>query len=170
MGCGTISHKGKPSTPSNLNSILGSHTSEKIKKTEALLGPLNYPLQEDSALKYLKEKENAEGGYYEGQIRGGDKVFEGLGTIIYPRGEKYQGYFKNGQRNGKGRQIWMDGSSYQGVYMDGARHGHGVYSYANGDKYDGGWCMNEKEGKGVYYKADGSVFFDGIWKYDNPSS
>ena len=80
-------------------------------------------------------------------------------------GDKYEGYWKNGLRNGKGTYSYANGSKYVGNTVDNKRNGYGVFTWANGDKYEGNWKDGMKDGEGKYIFADGTVK-TGTWKKD----
>ena len=61
----------------------------------------------------------------------------GYGLMIYANGDKYDGMWIKGKRNGKGRRFNADGSTYEGYYEDDKPHGKGTYHWAEGDKYSG---------------------------------
>lgn len=71
-----------------------------------------------------------------------DDIPNGLGTVLcinwigkytYANGDVYEGQWKNGKKDGKGK----DG--YKVI---------GTMNYANGDKYDGQWKDDKKSGLG----------------------
>jgi hypothetical protein len=41
----------------------------------------------------------------------------------------YEGYWKNGKANGKGRLIHADGDVYLGLWKDDKADGFGIYSH-----------------------------------------
>lgn len=49
----------------------------------------------------------------------------GFGKLTWPNGDYYEGNFKNGKRNGKGRRVNIDNSEYNGEYVDDKPHGRG---------------------------------------------
>ena len=89
------------------------------------------------------------------------------GMMYYNSGDKYEGDYKNDQRDGKGVYI-SDGYKYKGDFKKGLREGKGVIIYKTGDKYDGEWFDDMYNGKGVYYFKDGSKY-DGNWKNNQPN-
>ncbi|MFN9902716.1 MAG: hypothetical protein ACK55Z_28830, partial [bacterium] len=54
-------------------------------------------------------------------------------------GAIYKGHWKNGIKEGYGKQRWKDGSVYEGDWKDGMVSGKGKLIHANGDVYDGQW-------------------------------
>ena len=52
---------------------------------------------------------------------------------------KFEGYFKNGKREGKGRINNQDGSFYVGNYENNMPNGKGYYKWAEGEEYEGQW-------------------------------
>ena len=47
------------------------------------------------------------------------KIWNGHGTYTYPNGDKYEGEFKDGEKNGQGTFTFSDGSKYVGEFKDG---------------------------------------------------
>ncbi len=47
----------------------------------------------------------------------------------YEVGSKYEGYKKNGMRNGKGKFYYQDGGYYEGEWKDNKMHGYGKLYY-----------------------------------------
>ncbi len=43
------------------------------------------------------------------------------------------------------------GDRYEGEWKDGKRDGRGTYYSANGDRYEGQWKDNKQHGRGTYY-------------------
>jgi hypothetical protein len=67
--------------------------------------------------------------------------------------------------NGYGVFISRSGERYEGNWKQGAREGRGICYYANGDKYEGQWTDNQKHGEGkMTYKN--STNKNGIWEKD----
>ena len=53
---------------------------------------------------------------YKGAVRA--QVPHGLGKLVWPSGDVYEGNFKNGKRHGKGKRVNADGSFYKGEYEE----------------------------------------------------
>jgi len=54
----------------------------------------------------------------------------------------YEGNWKNGKSNGKGRLIHFDGDVYEGDWVDNKAEGKGIFisfneQYGDGARYDG---------------------------------
>ena len=70
-----------------------------------------------------------------------EEFADGEGKFLYPNGSKYEGHWKNGQRDGLGIHFFIDGSKYFGKQKKGLRHGKGVEIYPNREKYSGNWVI-----------------------------
>lgn len=73
---------------------------------------------------------------------------EGHGILVEKNGfVSYEGYWENDQPSGYGvRKYSKTGDRHEGDYVAGKREGCGVYLWANGDKYKGDW----KQGISAY--------------------
>ena len=64
--------------------------------------------------------------------------------------------------------CYSNGDKYEGEWKRGKREGKGIFYYKqNKKKYDGEWKNDEKEGKGILYYTDKNAFYDrfeGIWE------
>ena len=60
---------------------------------------------------------------------------------------------------------YKSGDKYEGFWKDNKREGKGIMKYKNGDKYEGDWKDNKREGKGTLYYNNGNIF-EGDWKND----
>ena len=52
--------------------------------------------------------------------------FDGMGTLIDTKGDRYEGMFTKGRKCGNGKMTYSDGSTYEGFWVDDLRHGFGV--------------------------------------------
>ncbi len=84
--------------------------------------------------------------------------FVSQGPIDMGNGIRYIGQFKNGMRNGRGKQVWEDFTLYEGYWADDRANGRGRLIHTNGDVYEGDWKDDKAHGKGVYTKNDGSSY------------
>ena len=60
-------------------------------------------------------------------------------------------------RQGVGCMIYANGDKYNGGWVDGCKDGHGKYIYANGDIYEGQWKYGKKFGIGKYTYTNGRI-------------
>lgn len=68
---------------------------------------------------------NKKQGYeYQGTFRNGKK--EGYGKETYPSGGYYQGQFKDNKKHGKGKLHFTDQTVYEGEFQNGTITGFGV--------------------------------------------
>lgn len=96
---------------------------------------------------------------------------EKIGIMEYTNGSRYEGEWKNDQKNGKGifissnynRGRRITGLRYEGDFKNDKIAGWGVGIYTNGDKYEGEWFENKQYGRGVVRYRTGGVY-DGEWK------
>ena len=90
-------------------------------------------------------------------------IKDGKHTYEYPNGYKYDGYFVDGFKNGKGTLISGDNNEkFVGEFKNGFRHGKGTLALYKSDShfpylfYDGEWKYDKKNGRGEEEYADGS--------------
>ena len=93
----------------------------------------------------------------------------------------YEGEFKNGKRNGKGKEFFITGKIegnlinysseddlliFEGEYINGERNGKGNEYYADGKiKFEGEYKNGERNGKGKkYYYTNTQLEFEGEYK------
>jgi hypothetical protein len=109
-----------------------------------------------------------------GVYRGGWKQdrYSGLGSMIDANGDRYDGVWVDGRRQGRGTQRYVaNGERYQGIWMRDQRHGRGRHYFSDGTVYDGQWRNNTRDGKGkCVYKSSGRIgvagTYNGMWKRD----
>ena len=70
----------------------------------------------------------------------------------------YVGQWRNGKKNGRGKQYWTDGSYYEGYWKDSVANGKGRLIHSDGDVYIGQWKDDKAHGYGVYIHTDGSKY------------
>ena len=122
----------------------------------------------------------ADGSKYEGmtvQSLSGVLIPHGKGVMTETGGTKYEGNFKDGERDGNGMLKYANGDVYNGEFKDGRMHGQGVVQYANGDSYTGQLQGGKPHGKGVMTETggtkyegnfkDGIIHGTGVMKYAN---
>jgi len=90
------------------------------------------------------------------------------GSITLESGDKYEGEFKNGVREGKGTFYFLGeskwkGDKYVGEFKNNKMHGRGAYTWVEGHKYVGEFKDNTLHGLGVFTAADDKRM-EGIWE------
>ena len=95
------------------------------RKAEQILGPFNFddfdPNKLDINPSQLINKSPLEltnSSIYHGQWNKITGIREGKGTLIWPDGGKYIGYWKNDKAHCKGRLVHPDGDAYEGEWIE----------------------------------------------------
>lgn len=158
-------------TPSSVQSHLSnsrkkqtrSYTSKIVNRKLVELGPYKWPTKPaDSDNIELEERKEQllfpTMVKYTGQWRVDIGVRHGKGTLIWPDGTRYDGYFVNGQQEGLGRIIHSDGDVYQGNWANSMSNGKGKYTHRDGATYDGEWLNDLHHGWGREVWTDGAIF------------
>ena len=87
----------------------------------------------------------------------------GVGTELWPNGDRFEGDFKDGKFHGSGTYLTR-GGKYVGEFVDGRKEGQGKMTWTkNGHVYEGGWKGGRMHGSGKYTKPDMSLY-EGEWK------
>jgi hypothetical protein len=102
------------------------------------------------------------GDKYDGEWRHGQK--NGNGTLYYNNGEKYIGEWRHDKKSGNGIHYYKFGETYEGEWRNDMKHGKGIYKWKNGNTYEGEWKNDLRYGKGIYHYNDGNKY-DGEWKF-----
>ena len=80
------------------------------------------------------------GNRYEGEFRDGKR--NGKGVLLRADGARYEGDWKNDRMDGQGVFWRPDGNRYEGSFAKGRFAGTGVYFYPKGDRCEGQWALN----------------------------
>ena len=93
------------------------------------------------------------------------KVYKkGYKEITYKDGNKYKGYFSNGEFHGKGVYIFKNGGRHEGTFNKGLPEGYGIIIFSNGDRYEGGFHQGKFHGKGIWLLNNGLLYIGGFYK------
>lgn len=106
--------------------------------------------------KLTKYKDGIYESTYEGEFKHG--IREGKGKFIHRDGTVREGVFVNGQMSGKGTMISEDGDKYSGDFLNYRIHGYGIADFANGSKFEG-FTVADKLYTGKYTNYDGKVTY-----------
>jgi TPR repeat protein len=80
----------------------------------------------------------------------------GYGNYFFSNGDKYEGHFFEGFKNGNGKYSWKSGDIYEGNFVNDMLHGFGKYYFSNGQIYEGYWQDNMRQGEAIETYPDGS--------------
>jgi hypothetical protein len=92
---------------------------------------------------------------YEGDYKNG--IREGKGKYTHIQGTIQEGIFVKGQMTGLGTEIFSNGDIYKGEFINYCMHGKGSYYQPSGDKFEGFFINGYYTGKYTY--SDGKVAF-----------
>lgn len=103
-----------------------------------------------------------DGSIYYGALENG-KPADGQGTMIYPSGNRYDGEYRDGDRNGCGTFNFSNGRRYIGQFEADQFSGKGTWILETGERYIGEFKNNQCSGKGTFIFFNGSTK-SGIWE------
>lgn len=111
-----------------------------------------------SELKDRAEKyKSAEKAHFLGSYR------ESKAIRVYDNGDRYEGGFYAGMRQGQGKLWQKNGNVYEGYWYRNNRDGYGRQDFADGRIYEGEWSGDMPKGRGIYTLADGRAM-RGVWE------
>ena len=116
-------------------------------------------LNDDKLIMYYKDGSKYEGEYVNDKITGYGIFTNKEGRIVY------EGYWKNGKREGIGIYHCEDGATYEGEWKDHLKSGVGVYSFSDDSRYMGEFKNDIRDGYGIIY-GNNSDKYEGEWKND----
>lgn len=102
---------------------------------------------------------------YEGEFKNG--IREGKGKFIHADKTVREGIFINGQMTGKGTMVAEDGQKYIGDFINYRMHGNGIVYFPSGARFEG-FFVSDNFYTGKLTNHDGKVIF--IEKGKNVSS
>ena len=108
------------------------------------------------------EKKRYEGYWKDGEKHGLGKNFFETGTLLY------DGEWKNGEPDGHGIVYFFDHIEYEGEWHNGYMSGLGVLYYlgSKDKKHEGEFYKKEFHGQGTLYYKNGQVAYEGEWQND----
>ena len=105
------------------------------------------------------------GAVYYGKFAAGEPA-DGIGTMVYPSGNRYDGEYQNGYRSGCGTFTFSNGRRYIGQFEADQFNGQGTWILENGERYIGEFKDNRCHGKGTFIFLNGSSK-SGVWESGN---
>ncbi len=108
------------------------------------------------------------GSKFYGELKGNGTPADGRATILFPNGNRYDGEFQNGQRNGCGTFKYSGFGVYMGEFENDKLSGIGELKLQNGNRYRGEFSQSKCQGEGVFLYADGRAV-TGSWNAGNYS-
>jgi hypothetical protein len=90
----------------------------------------------------------SEGKFYYGEWSVKLNKEHGRGIMIIMNTGRYEGYWKNGLPNIRGKHTAANGDYYEGEFLNGKAHGYGVKIYNSGKRYEGYYKNSLPDGKG----------------------
>lgn len=91
---------------------------------------------------------------YEGEFKGG--TMNGKGKLMYNDGRGYEGTFKDAMLKGKGKEYREDGSVIEATFIKGVAEGMGTLTEPDGTIYMGNFTDGELDGFVQRIKPDGT--------------
>lgn len=87
-----------------------------------------------------------------------DRKKNGYGIFVNSDGSKYEGLFRKGKLDGKGRYITIKGDFFEGNFSNGYSSGYGIFIHSDGSIYKGNWMRDLPWGDGQEWTCDGSYY------------
>lgn len=143
---------------------------KKCKRFNLTLIPENYRVKYSGLGKQVSMEQFNGANYqtiYEGNFKNG--VFNGKGRWSSKQGRSYEGNFKNGLRHGKGTSIDSKGQKLTCNFVnDKPVDGKGELIYTNGDRYFGNFKNNHLHGKGTFINKKKKLKIIAMFEYSQP--
>lgn len=103
-----------------------------------------------------------DGSKYTGPTQNGEP--SGRGLLIFPSGDKqgrmrYEGEFVKGVMHGQGKMTWTDSRSYDGYFENGQRNGKGTTRFHSGE-YIVGTFKDDALSEGTRFSLTGVKMYD----------
>lgn len=159
---------GKPRIPLSagtsemITNLLGGKFGNSVQRLSAFLETAHrnsIPLTQDNTVSSgftgKKRVVTASGNVYDGYWKDGFR--EGSGTYTWKAGHSYTGEWSAGKTHGKGRYEFADGTVYEGMFSKGKFSGFGFYSFPNRDVYEGEFLNDRFHGQGSLKFSTGYV-------------
>jgi hypothetical protein len=101
--------------------------------------------------RYTNRQGDPQSETFSGTLVGG--MGDGAVSIVFSDGDRYDGMYRNGHRNGHGISVRTSGSRFEGEWKDGKPNGFGTYTTKDGTRYEGDWT------EGCLAKGDDVIWY-----------
>jgi len=150
-----------------LSKVNGSPLLQVAVESHRWFGDFDYG-SETGALQRLELRivQDGDGNVYVGEVKAATEVRHGRGVYLQVAGfvELYEGWWRDGVREGRGRCSGGSGMVYDGDFLGGQWHGKGTLRLKDGTMYEGGFKASKREGEGLVTQPNGDrekgYFFD----------
>merc|ERR1719409_369782 len=98
-------------------------------------------------------------------------VRHGRGVFTFKNGDKYDGQYVNGHREGKGTFIWHKGGGdsvarYEGEFKNNEMHGRGTLTYPDGSVHlNAEWANGQRVGSEGEFRFRAGHTYTGNWAH-----
>lgn len=58
-------------------------------------------------------------------------------------------------------KVYENGNMYEGYLKNGKRNGYGKFYFNHGGEYEGNWVENKMQGQGILYYPSGKIAYEG---------
>lgn len=80
---------------------------------------------------------------------------EGLGSFLYPNGDRYRGQWQRDLKHGPGEYEFANGDRYRGAFREGLKNDEqGLYRFRDGSEYRGAFRGDRMTGPGLLTRGD----------------
>uniref|UniRef100_A0A8C4R5A3 Histone-lysine N-methyltransferase SETD7 n=1 Tax=Eptatretus burgeri TaxID=7764 RepID=A0A8C4R5A3_EPTBU len=93
-----------------------------------------------------------------------DKLPHGFCKITYSSGDRFEGFFVRGEKQGKGKFYFFDGSTLHGNFVDDALQGKAFYTNEDGSTIHGTYSDGQLHGYAEEHDPDGRLTFSGHYQ------
>ena len=145
----------------NLDEILNLEKPENKEKLSLVriendegvyIGEANYATPQGRGCYMYKKDGESWIGYFDNGAKGKyGKYYDKDGKLLY------EGDYKRGERNGKGKCYYPDGSKYEGDFVKNKKEGSGVFHWDDKTRWEGTWKNDKMDGTGTYYEGENST-------------
>ena len=82
-------------------------------------------------------------------------MINGIAILYYSQGGRYEGEWKNDEKEGYAKEYLCNGNVYEGEIKNGFGDGYGICYNHNGDIFEGEFKKGNPIGYGIFYSSLG---------------